>query len=309
MIAPTTLDQGLPLADSHDTVLPATTGVVAGLGRRGKARVPIARYLENMAGSALLGIILSVGQFAIGQHIEGQREIQQQEIENENARARVLEVYLDDMGSLLVQQDGLFAQPVNPQIHALAVSRTRLALSQLDDDPRRRGEIILFLYGTQLIEAGSPIVSLREANLTGVFLSHEQLVGADLSGARLSGADMDGIDLSAAVLIDARLNCPVNSTCTSLNGARLTGADLRGADLTGADLTCADLTGANVPDEVLRTAGRLRFATLPDGSQYAGQFNLDGDRHDADQFGLDVADQQAMNSFYARSTGACPNNP
>ena len=77
-------------------------------------------------------------------------------------------------------------------------------------------------------KAATMTEAVREANLSGAYLSRADLGGADLGGAYLGGAN-----LSRAYL----------------GGAYLGGADLSRADLGGANLGGANLSGANLGEQ------------------------------------------------------------
>jgi uncharacterized protein YjbI with pentapeptide repeats len=97
-----------------------------------------------------------------------------------------------------------------------------------------------FLAEAKLIQRAdemSAVISLREADLGGVYAP-----GIDLSGADLSGAD--------------------------LSGAYWRGAVLRDAVLRDAVLSNAYLKDATVTEEQLEQAESLKGATMPNGQEY-----------------------------------------
>ena len=89
---------------------------------------------------------------------------------------------------------------------------------------------------------------LRNADLSGAYLRSADLSGAYLRSADLRNADLSGAYLSCAYLRNADLrNADLSGaylSCADLSGADLRNADLSGADLSGAYLSCADLSGA-----------------------------------------------------------------
>jgi len=134
---------------------------------------------------------------------------------------------------------------------------------------------------------------LSDGSLEGVSLRYVHLQGADLHMAHLRGvnlhmAHLQGVDLSMA----------------NLQGARLTKANLHRADLSmtnlqGANMSIVNLQGAyNLSNEQLAQAGRLRGATMPDGSPYDGRFNLAGDLETMRFLRVDTNDPVAMADFY-----------
>jgi Pentapeptide repeats (8 copies) len=216
-----------------------------------------------------------------------QAEAAQQEralaVESLRAQDEALQAYLDQMAQLLTDKERPLheAQP-GDSLSIVARARTLTVLGRLDSGRKR--SVLEFLYESRLIdqeqallhqegliERRHNIVSLRQADLRGVYLSWSYLIGADLSWsylreADIRGANLDGTDLSAT-----------NLTYADLAGAFLSRADLSwaitgGADLSGADLT--DITGWT--EEQLRAAKSLEGATLPDGQTLQSDDNPDG---------------------------------
>jgi uncharacterized protein YjbI with pentapeptide repeats/DNA-binding XRE family transcriptional regulator len=120
------------------------------------------------------------------------------------------------------------------------------------------------LSGADLTGASLEGANLREANLTEASLSRAKLRWADLRGANSSRANLSGADLTGADLSRVKLL-----------GADLTGANLEGATLRWADLTRANLEGATLTDEQLAQANPLERATLPDGTKYIRETELE----------------------------------
>jgi len=218
------------------------------------------------------------------QQLENQRAEADREIEDQRAQQAVLQAYLDQMGTLLLDRN-LRAADENSNVRNVARARTLTTLAALD--PYRKQKVLRFLNETKLIQAsapdGKPVISLRYAELQGVRLGHIGHVGgfdlkgitavnADLSNARMLNADVRGADLREADLSGADL------TNTNLLGANLLGAnltntdltntDLTNTDLTNTDLTHADLTDAQVSEEQLEAAKSLKGATMPNGQKY-----------------------------------------
>lgn len=165
--------------------------------------------------------------------------------------------------------------------------------------------------------------SLRGARLTGTF-DRVTFIGANLEGAELSGS-FTSCNFNDAILrhsftrgeIAGRVkNGRFSNTPfvhADLSQADLRGGSFRGSNFTGAgfgsailgkeegvDLRSAILRDAALTDEQLRTARRLRCSTLPGGARYMGQFDLPGDREDADKEGFDPNDQTALTVFYTK---------
>jgi uncharacterized protein YjbI with pentapeptide repeats len=214
------------------------------------------------------------------QQIEGQRAQAQQQIEDRRAQDSVLQLYIQDMTTLLLDKR-LAASKQDDPVRSIARSSTLTAVRQLDAD--RKGILLQFLYESNLImefdptielygadlsdailRRNDPIIDLYGADLSGADLydanlSNANLFGADLSGADLSYADLSGADLSFADLSDADLSF------VRLSSAVLRYADLRGASLFGVDLSGANLSDArNWTNEQLSQAASLIEVTMPD---------------------------------------------
>ena len=220
-----------------------------------------------------------------------QQEARQEETEKQRAQDAALQAYLDQMSTLLIEND-LRTAPGDSEVRTLARARTLTVLSTLG--PEDKPSVLQFLYESDLILRKGPgtsvfpgtsvdsvppnctpqvglraifsIVSLQGTDLRDAPLSGANLTGANLSGADLSGADLSGADLRSTVL----------------QVADLSGADLRHADLAPASsvtqpvpsqaisiLQNADLSGADLRSTVLRSAD-LCSAKLNKASKISG---------------------------------------
>ncbi len=257
---------------------------------------------------SLITVAFTWQQSARQQRIEDQRAQQAQEIEERRAEAEreiqeqraqqsTFQMYLDQMGGLLLDR-GLRSAGENSDVRRLARARTLVVLESLG--AHRQNRVLRFLEETELIQARAPdrppIISLKYASLRDFELNGKQLLrGTDLTQANLSGgdlarADLEGTDLSGAHLDGANL-AGANLRGAWLSGAYLHDADLSHADLTGADLSDArgrfesgarmsatdlggadlsgaDLTNADVTTEQLQKAASLEGATMPDGQLF-----------------------------------------
>jgi uncharacterized protein YjbI with pentapeptide repeats len=133
----------------------------------------------------------------------------------------------------------------------LIQAQTLTALSRLDGP--RKGSLVRFLHGAELITKDKRIVLLKGADLKGADLGEARLENADLKGAILIEANLTGANLSNAILI----------------GANLGGANLSGAILSDAISIGANLSGAIVTEEQLASCKHLAGATMPDGSKHS----------------------------------------
>ena len=167
--------------------------------------------------------------------ITQQRYEQDKEIALDKQQEDILQSYLNRMSELLLEK-GLGISPVDAQVRNVARTRTISILIQLD--VRRIGYVFAFLREAGLIDLSSPVIDLKDADLSKV-----NWIGANLSGANLSGANFWGANLSETNLSKG------NFSKAEFNAAFLIGANLKEADFTGAQLNIADFTGARAdPD-------------------------------------------------------------
>jgi uncharacterized protein YjbI with pentapeptide repeats len=213
----------------------------------------------------------------------------EREIAQDNQRETALKEYIDKMAELFLHEDLLRADP-KPEVRKIAQIQTLTVLNRLDG--KRKGTVLQFLIGSDLIENDGTIIYLEKADLSGVHLIKGYLGEINLSKTNLSGANINDVILLGANLIEADLS-EANLTRTDLivanlhkanllgaelreailSGADLSEANLQGTDLSKADLSKADLRGANLKgatgitiEELEQQAKSLEGATMPDGS-------------------------------------------
>jgi len=120
--------------------------------------------------------------------------------------------------------------------------------------------------------------------------------GADLSSANFHNANFNFSDLRSTNLTDALLDG------ASLRKAKINGANFTHTSLISACLEEANLQGAyHLEEGQLLQVGRLRGATLPDGSRYDGRFNLQGDLEQATFKKVDIHSPKELAEFYGVS--------
>jgi uncharacterized protein YjbI with pentapeptide repeats len=219
---------------------------------------------------------------------EERRAAAQIEAEDQRAQEERLQTYLEQMGTLLIDE-GLLDSEEDDEARYLARARTLAVLRRADDSQKR--SVVEFLAESGLAGIGpprngdEPVVSLADANLAGADLALlDYLWGADLTEADLSDAFMMRIDLDSASLARAQLDR------ADLTDAHLPRADLTDADLPNANLQLADLRGAHLEDtkleganlseanlegatgvsveELEEQAASLEAATMPDGTEH-----------------------------------------
>jgi uncharacterized protein YjbI with pentapeptide repeats len=229
---------------------------------------------------AIVGLWFTAQQDARQQQTETQRAQAERELAEQRAQDEALQAYLDQMSSLILNED-LSASNENNKVQVLARARTLTVLGRLD--PSRKEAVMQFLAEAGLVqgkEGNQPIISLAQADLSdaplnfailsgadlrGANLRHTELIGTDLSDANLSNAALSDADLFRANLSGADLRGAVLERA-NLNGATLDGgADLSQADLFGAILASADLNDADLSLTDLRSTD-LRYVKLQDAN-------------------------------------------
>jgi putative effector of murein hydrolase LrgA (UPF0299 family) len=211
---------------------------------------------------ALIASLLTLYQSTRQQVIETQRAQEARELETLRAERDMVQAYLEDMGTFVLEKD-LRGAGENDDVRLLARARTLAVLDSVSGT--RKVRVLEFMFETELLQFRSdrpPVVSLRFADLRETHLVKRSI---------LSNTDLDRADLNDAKLINAKL---INAT--------LTKADLRGANLSGTDLSEADLSGADLRGVKMWTAKQLREAeslegaTMPDGQTLKSDDNPDG---------------------------------
>lgn len=210
---------------------------------------------------------------------EAQRE-RELEIEENRAQDVALEAYLDRMDELLLEKS-LRTSNEGDEVRASARGRTITVLSRLG--PNRKASVLKFIYEAGLINRGSAVVSLKDADLRGANLYAFKLVDADLGGANLSGANLSYADLSRAELTftkfrrtnlrRARLR-NAHMPATSWQRANLERADLEEANLVNAQMVRANLTGARLDGALLKGVTNLDRSVMREvnatGTDFSG---------------------------------------
>jgi uncharacterized protein YjbI with pentapeptide repeats len=212
-------------------------------------------------------LIVPVVVAIFGLVFSAQQDARQRELEEQRAQDAALQAYLDQMSTLLIENNLLEAKESDP-VYTLAQARTATVIAGLDAEHNR--SVIRFLTNSGLTgNKESSISLLRDIDLPRASLSDANLSGADLSDADLSDANLSGTDLSAANLRKAQL------FGTDLSGALLLAAFLERANLTDANLSGAALPGAHLhkvkgvtQKHLEQQASELEGAIMPDGSKH-----------------------------------------
>lgn len=136
-----------------------------------------------------------------------------------------------------LETDSLIPRELSPERGHLLIS---LVNSQIDNSSLRR----IFQY-SDFSSADLKDAVLSGEYLSGINLSHADLKGATLDETDLSRSDLSGADLSDAVLARANLK-EARFRQAILTNAYLESADLTQANLYGASMRSANLSGAKL---------------------------------------------------------------
>lgn len=252
---------------------------------------------------AVSGLIWGVYQFNAQQVASTQMQTAQEAASAAQAldqqRQTVLDTYLDRMSDLLLTYH-LSASKPGDEVRALAQARTYTALRNLDGS--RKGTLVRFLWGAELINGLQPIISMLDADLSGAIISEADMSGINLSGAILGCSNPSGkkgcADLSRSRLCGFGLSG--QKVCADLSGAILAGTDMSGDFLDCADASsgrqgCADLSKAYLCGTRLtleKGCADLNGAYL-DGANLSGAtlcgVSLNGQQSCADLSGADLS--------------------
>ena len=197
-----------------------------------------------IVGAFLIPVVIALGTWAITWQqgkLEQRRVLQERYLAGERARDEALQIYLSEMGSLLLEED-LRDSERGSEVRTVARARTLTVLEMLD--PERKSEAMQFL---------------DEANLVHTTPSKPKVPVINLEGANLAGADLRRANLSDGWLV-----------FTDLETADLENADLSGVHLHVADFRRADLRGAIgiTGQELADYECILEGATMPNGQKY-----------------------------------------
>lgn len=175
--------------------------------------------------------------------------------EEERSKNETLDSFFKIMSELLI--DHKLANISNVEIKAMAKTRINMALNQLDGT--RKGQVLQFLYESDLIDY-TPKIKLLGANLNDVILDHIVLGNAEIRGAcfknaSIKEANLNGIVLNSSNLEKANLSGSQVENAdfgyTKLTKCKLKNMDLTSVDFEGADLTKANLKGSKIKQDQL----------------------------------------------------------
>src|SRR5829696_987057 len=96
-----------------------------------------------------IGLVFSLQQDARQQRVEDQRAKAERELAEQRAQDEALQAYLNQMGSLLLENDLLKSRGGNSEVNTLARARTVTVLGRLD--PSRKTQVVRFLMEAELV--------------------------------------------------------------------------------------------------------------------------------------------------------------
>jgi uncharacterized protein YjbI with pentapeptide repeats len=233
-----------------------------------------------------IGYLLNHAENARDRSREDARAIQAQFIAAENRRDQLLQDYLTRMGDLVLDRRLRESKP-GSAVRGVARTLTLTALRRLDG--RRKGEVVRFLADSKLVYGpGTPIVTLRDADLRRVVLK----------GARLRDVVFDAADLRGANFGGASLDV------VRFQGSRLERASFTGATLVGVAFTAAELQQASFRRARMEPALTYRGDLAPVGFQGACLSGATFDEADARSARFGLAEGVHVSFGRARLTPA-----
>ena len=141
---------------------------------------------------------------------------------------------------------------------------------------------------TNLNQARLHQCDLRNSHFSHANLSNTDLSNSDLSGALLFSANLDNTILQNANLSNTDLIMNINQLPDNIT-TKLKETMLQNEKLHKA---------FSIEVNKLSNVNALRGATMPDGTKYAGQFNLVGDIQNAQEQNIDINNPKSMAEFY-----------
>lgn len=199
---------------------------------------------------------------------------EERSLEQNRFHARSVQDYIDRMSALILDKGLRASQPGAP-VRQVATGQTMTTLRGLDG--AHKALVLSFLYGAELIgglefatgipRSVSPVISMKDADLHGLVVTHAffngiNLSGADMTGARLQDVNLSRADLSSTVLAGSTLQ-GVRFNWTELSDANLTQCKLRECHFEMATFNNTDLSGTDVPEADLTSLQRQGIATKP----------------------------------------------
>jgi uncharacterized protein YjbI with pentapeptide repeats len=192
-----------------------------------------------------------------GWWISHQSEQAQQRIADERYQQELFRGYLDQISTLLVENDLQSADEFS-EVKTLAQSITATTLRELDS--QRRNSLMLFLRSTGLA------TPLPGSNGTAGILSWASLENMDLSDTTMNAIDLNFARLTNSDLTNAYLGGGSNLTNVKFINTTLKNTQFDDADLRDAVFAYTNLEDTNLTEAQL-TQAKLCNVRMPDGSE------------------------------------------
>jgi uncharacterized protein YjbI with pentapeptide repeats len=170
--------------------------------------------------------------------------------DEESSQNEVLESFLNTITNLIID-NRLHNDPTQ---QSLAIARARINIAVNNLNGHRKGQVLQFLYESDLIDIEPKLrilgVNLQNAVLDEIVLGKSEIKGAyfnfaSIQNANLNGAILIGCDFSYANLSKSLVK-DVDLSYSNLTGAKLQDMDLTSVNLEGANLTEANLKGSRI---------------------------------------------------------------
>ena len=202
-------------------------------------------------------LIIPVALGLIGWAYSQIEKVKTQNVEEERKQNEILESFLETMTKLIMEHD-LQSKP-SQQTIAIARARVNIALSNLNG--QRKGQILQFLYESDLIDIKPKLlllganlqnaildeIVLGKSEIKGAFFNKSSIQRANLKGAILIGCDFSHTNFSNSLLENANLSY------TNLSDSQLKNMDLTTVNFEGTNLTGANLEGSKILNNQLES--------------------------------------------------------
>jgi uncharacterized protein YjbI with pentapeptide repeats len=169
-----------------------------------------------------------------------------QKTEEERARNKTLSSFFNTITDLL--KDHNLANNPTVQVKALARTRINMTLAQLDG--ARKGQVLQFLYESNLIDK-SPGLKLLGANFNNAILDHIVLGASEIRGANFVNASFKNANLNEIIMNSSNFE-KANLSGSLVENADFSYTNLKNSKWKNMDLTTVEFEGANLTNANLR---------------------------------------------------------
>jgi uncharacterized protein YjbI with pentapeptide repeats len=197
---------------------------------------------------ALLIIPVALG--LIGWVYSQIEKVKTQKEAEERKQNEHIESFLGTMTELIIEHD----LQLNPTQQTMAIARARINIAFNNLNGQRKGQILQFLYESDLIDIkpkflllGANLqnaildeIVLGKSEIRGAFFNKSSIQRANLKGAILIGCDFSQTNFSDSLFENADLSY------TNLSDSLLKNTDLTSVNFEGANLTGANLEGSKI---------------------------------------------------------------